>query len=256
MTPFDQGFGGGGGAGGGQGPPGPGVPNGGATDEILGKTSAANLATSWRPSGVPRGGIAPMILAKVDGQDFNTQWVGPPIGLPAGGNQGDVLAKRSGVDRDAIWVPTAAHPTFYGSVPAIIAGTEANGTIIATLTIPPANLPVQPFYWVCQQNGMGHFFAHNVGSTGQPSGTYQCQVPDGLGAYVYVASLTLTQIAAAPPGQLILVRGTLQTTGYRIFHYDPAVDTGGIETLFVVASAPPTGGTCTFVLEGYILQFG
>jgi hypothetical protein len=112
-----------------------GLPPGGATSQVLVKSSAVDYDVAWAApsggagSGLPPGGLAGQVLAKVDAADGNADWVDPipgPVGpagpqgdpgtagaagaqgdpgpgVPAGGTAGQALVKVDATDYNTHW---------------------------------------------------------------------------------------------------------------------------------------------------------
>jgi hypothetical protein len=130
--------------------------------------------------------------------------------------------------------------------------------VIATLTIPPAALPQQPFIWAALGNGDGGAFLFIPdGSVGPTSGTYSAQVSEDNGAtWMPFATWTINPVMF--PGGPILARGGPASPGASYAHaYDPAVNTQGVQLRCVVTTAtnPFSGVNFTFVFEGRIIVY-
>lgn len=149
--------------------------------------------------------------------------------------------------------------TFTGNVAMPVTGDETAGTVIATLTIPPAALPQQPFIWAALGNGDGGAFLLIAdGSVGPTSGTYSAQVSDDGGTtWTPFATWTINPVMF-PGGPPILARGGAASPGANYAHaYDPAVNTQGIQLRCVVTTAtnPFSGANFTFAFEGRIIVY-
>lgn len=82
------------------------VPNGGSTNQLLAKNSAADGAFKWVTPGtyVPSAGATNQILAKNSAANGDLKWVSPGSYVPAGGAANQVLAKNSSANGDLKWV--------------------------------------------------------------------------------------------------------------------------------------------------------
>lgn len=150
------------------------------------------------------------------------------------------------------WVPAspsggAVPPplTFGGQTPIAYTGTEIANQVVGTITIPPADLPATPFDYMISG---GNTFCHNIGGTGQPTGTMYFQMMYG-GAWQTIATFQLnsTNLAAGTPSR---TTGSGNALSNRIWHYDPAVNTAGMQfQMIVVPTLPSQAATFTCGLE-------
>lgn len=91
-------------------PPGPAVPPGGTTNQVLAKASPTDFDVAWQTltavNGLPVGGTAGQVLSKNSSNDFDAVWSAvPPAtnGVPVGGTTGQLLQKTSGTDFATGW---------------------------------------------------------------------------------------------------------------------------------------------------------
>lgn len=82
-----------------------GIPEGGATGQVLSKQSEEDRDTGWAdpPSGIPEGGDEGQVLGKTSDEDGEIAWITPESGVPSGGDTHETLVKQSDEDNDAIW---------------------------------------------------------------------------------------------------------------------------------------------------------
>jgi hypothetical protein len=177
--------------------------------------------------------------------------------LPPGGTIGQILVKRSAADSDAGWLSQGL--SFVGTGRVTITGNEIVNARIGTLTIPPNQLPNVPFWWTCEGQGVGHIFlfnpqpgdgvvsAGNIAQTAYSVGTGSGGQPDSILGSITVSSGSFGTTTKR------LIRGTGGSTA--LFHYDPAVNTAGIE-VYLSVSLPVTACVYSFGIEGQIVGLG
>jgi hypothetical protein len=172
--------------------PGSSLPTGGTTDLVLGKSSAADFAVSWRASGVPRGGTTGQVLKKNSGTDFDDVWGSLAlsglsdvdiVGTPTLGNVLTYVADTGG----NYWTPT---PPSSGALSALsdvdIVGTPTVGNVLTYVSDTGGNnwQPAPP-------------------SAGALSGLADVNVTEGAGINGYLLgwnNATSNWVAIAPSG--------------------------------------------------------
>jgi hypothetical protein len=168
--------------------------------------------------------------------------------------------------RGAVWVRATLPPQFMFITRITLPGNEpidaATPSII--ITIPPTELPTVPVSWIIG-GGLGAAISSNQGLTlpiaGVPTaGSYGTFVEQGFNSGNWFG------VNTAPPFSQLngitfetVIRTSISTvTAGRIFHYDPAVDTGGIRVGVGMISGTNPGYTALdvmFGVEGQIIQF-
>jgi len=128
-----------------QGPAGPGVPAGGATSQVLTKTSAADYATAWQTPAAGGGGLATDPLANAKGDVFAASG-NDAVGRLALGTDGHVLTADSAQTLGVKWAAAGgggaylplAGGTVSGTITAAGAGVNAGGALAVVGSAPVA----------------------------------------------------------------------------------------------------------------------
>jgi hypothetical protein len=198
----------------------------------------------------------------------STQWVpaspgsgGSALenGLPPGGEIGQILTKRSATNFDAFWTP-ARSDIFTWSTRLTVLGDDLINPVAPRyiFTIPRDQLPNIPFAWIVSGNGIGTFFAHNIG-LGAVGPSYPSSA--GMGPFVEVGFNTNVWISCGGlpwstlnvPDEVVVKGGSTN----RVFHYNPVTD-GGIRIGYGMYGGtsqpdPFPSATINFGIEGQIL---
>jgi hypothetical protein len=187
---------------------------------------------------------------------------GPPgQGVPVGGNLYDVLAKRSGANYDTNWVHAPAYAFFTATTRIQLVGNELQDASV-DCSIPASALPPVKMDWFCEGNGYGTLFTTNENMQGLPplptgGGMFVDTLLDG--AWVQLASISWSS-SVPPPGPPGLARLTPYTgISTRLLHFDPAVDTAGIQMRTRFTTWWPGQGVngpigFTFGIQGMIVR--
>jgi hypothetical protein len=150
---------------------------------------------------------------------------------------------------------TAQAASFNGAAVMITTGTEVAGDVMASLTIPPEQLPNRSFFWMALGNGDGGAFLMTDGAAGPTAGTYVAQVNE-RGFWISFGLWTINP-TMFPPGAPVVVRAAAGGTpgASRAHYYDPAIDTQGIRLQCIVSVPANVGGTYVFAVEGRIIAY-
>lgn len=141
-----------------------------------------------------------------------------------------------------------------------ITGDEAIGHRYNFL-VPASELPAVPFDYIMAGNGYGTVYLLNTNGSGTPSGSWNCEIladfNDGQGRIFRSVASTGNLASVFAPGGNLVNRPTSQIAN-RFIHYDPAIDTEGIEFDLALIATPSalTSATLTVVVQGMIVSFG